>query len=137
MFLKRMTPNLMVRNVKQSLAFYRLIGFEMTDSVPAENGNDLVWASAESEDIEIMFQSIDSMEVDISEFATMKTPTGTFTLFCEVSDVDSLYGTLSAGKAPLIVEPHLKFYGMKEFTVKDPDGYFLTFAERVGQEEQA
>jgi len=33
---------------------------------------------------------------------------------------------------PLVTQ----WYGMREFTIADPDGYVITFAERVGQPDR-
>ena len=35
--------------------------------------------------------------------------------------------------ATIVMPMETKFYGMREFAIEDPDGYVITFAERVPQ----
>jgi len=55
---------------------------------------------------------------------------GTWDVFFWVSDVQSLYDELARRGAvtvyPLVVQP----YGMKEFAVRDPNGYVLGFGQQ-------
>jgi uncharacterized glyoxalase superfamily protein PhnB len=47
--------------------------------------------------------------------------------------VDALHDRLKA--AVKIVMPIVtQFYGLREFAIEDPDGYVITFAERVNAE---
>jgi uncharacterized glyoxalase superfamily protein PhnB len=37
----------------------------------------------------------------------------------------------AAGAVKVVMPIETKFYGMREFAIEDPDGYVITFAERV------
>ncbi|MEW6048963.1 MAG: VOC family protein, partial [Bacillota bacterium] len=64
MALKRLTPNLMVENVADTVEFYeKTLGFTLQQSVP--EGDGLAWASVRSGDVEIMFQSRSSLSREI------------------------------------------------------------------------
>lgn len=54
------------------------------------------------------------------------------TFFIKVKGIDAYYESLK-NKVELGHDMRTTFYGMKEFTVKDLNGYFLTFAEEVAK----
>ncbi|PYR09556.1 MAG: hypothetical protein DMF99_14775 [Acidobacteria bacterium] len=55
-------------------------------------------------------------------------------LFIEVEEVDPLHERLKSKPNVTIVMPIVtQWYGMREFAIADPDGYVITFAQRVEQ----
>ena len=50
----------------------------------------------------------------------------------ELDDVDALYTNITDKKS-IIKEPYITFYGMKEFMVRDINGYLFTFAQKAVQ----
>ena len=54
----------------------------------------------------------------------------TGTLFIEVDGVDALHDRLKPD-VKIVMPIVTQFYGMREFAIEDPDGYLITFAERV------
>ena len=125
---KKLTPNLIVANVERSLAFYTgTLGFERGMTVPEES--PLVFAAVTSGGLEIFFNDAATAVKEYPAFAGK--PLGvTGTLFIEVEGVDALHDRLKP--AVKIVMPIVtQFYGMREFAIEDPDGYVITFAERV------
>lgn len=51
-------------------------------------------------------------------------------LYVTTTDVEGLYGEL--GARPELLEPiSTAFHGMREFTLVDPNGFMLTFGQRV------
>lgn len=127
---KKLTPNIMVEHVNNTVAFYRdTLGFELVTSVPAEGTFD--WAMLKNGAIEIMFQSRASLSGELPRFAG-KAIGGTLTLYIDVADIKSLYANLE-NKVKLIHGMATTFYGAQEFTIEDCNGYILTFAEPVNQ----
>jgi uncharacterized glyoxalase superfamily protein PhnB len=55
---------------------------------------------------------------------------GSWTMFVITDAVDDLHASLS-GKARIVMPLETKFYGMREFAITDPDGFVITFAEKV------
>ena len=127
MKLESLTPNLMVEDVQETINYYHgVLGFDTIDKVP-ENGVDLVWANLKKGDVEIMVQSVESLIEDIPEIRHEKIGGGT-TLFIKMTGVEKLYEDLYEA-ADVVVQMKDTFYGTKEFTIRDVNGYFLTFAE--------
>ena len=129
MKLEKLTPNLMVEDVRQTINYYHgVLAFETVDTVP-ENGEDLVWARLKKGDVEIMIQEEDSLKSDIPEIRHEKIGGGT-TLFIQMTGVEEYYDYLYSS-ADVVVQMKETFYGMKEFTIRDINGYYLTFAEPI------
>lgn len=125
---KKLTPNLLVSDVQRSLAFYRdVLGFEQGLTVPEEP--PFVFGQVTSGSIEIFFNDAAGA---VKEYpALANTPIGTSgTLFIEVEGVQELYRQL-APKVTIVMPLITQWYGMMEFAIADPDGYLITFAERV------
>jgi uncharacterized glyoxalase superfamily protein PhnB len=54
---------------------------------------------------------------------------GTWDAFFWVTDVEALHGELARKGALVVYPPMLQPYGMKEFAVRDPNGYVLGFGQ--------
>ena len=54
----------------------------------------------------------------------------TGTMYIEIAGVDALHDRLKP-TVPIVMPLVTQFYGMREFAIEDPDGYVVTFAERV------
>lgn len=130
----KLTPNLLVADVERSLAFYtNVLGFERGFTVPDQS--PFVFGSVVSGSIEIFFNERETAAKEYPVFAGK--PLGlSGTIFIELQRsqgagaIEPLHDRLKA--AVSIVMPLVKqWYGMKEFAIADPDGYVITFAERV------
>jgi uncharacterized glyoxalase superfamily protein PhnB len=54
---------------------------------------------------------------------------GSFSLYIHVDDIEKLYQKIQQKKITLIQELHKTFYGAREFSIKDMNGYVLYFAQ--------
>jgi len=54
---------------------------------------------------------------------------GTWDVFFWVDDVGALYDELMINGAEIVYAPVIQHYGMKEFAVRDRDGYVLRFGQ--------
>ena len=125
---KKLTPNLLVSNVERSLAFYvDMLGFERGMTVP--DASPLVFASVVSGSVEVFFNDAATAVKEYPGFGGK--PIGaTSTLFIEVEGVDALHARLKS-TVKIVMPIVTQFYGMREFAFEDPDGYVITFAERM------
>jgi uncharacterized glyoxalase superfamily protein PhnB len=124
----KLTPNLLVASVERSLAFYvDTLGFERGMTVP--DASPFAFASVTAGAVEIFFNDAAAAVKEYPGFAGK--PIGaTGTLFIEVEGVDALHDRLQL-RVTIVMPIESKFYGMREFAIEDPDGYVITFAERV------
>jgi uncharacterized glyoxalase superfamily protein PhnB len=124
----KLTPNLLVTSVERSLAYYvNILGFERGMTVP--DASPFVFASVTGGPVEIFFNDAAGAVQEYPGFAGK--PIGaTGTLFIEVKGVDALHDRLKPA-VKVVMPIETKFYGMREFAIEDPDGYVITFAERI------
>jgi len=131
---KKLTPNLIVASVERSLAFYvDVLGFERGMTVPDQS--PFVFASATSGAVEIF---VNDAATAIKEYPAFGgRPLGaTATMFIEMDEggekIDALHDRIKSRvkvTMPLVTQ----FYGMREFAIEDPDGYMITFAQRINK----
>jgi lactoylglutathione lyase len=128
---KALTVNLMVHDVQRSADFYALqFGFETGLTLPGEDG--LTFAIIKRDEVTIMLQSMKSFVEGLPQYAN--TPIGgSVLLYIDVEDVNGVYEKAHANGAEIVVDMHKTFYGTREFTVKDCDGYLVSFAEDVAE----
>lgn len=125
--LTSLTPNLIVSNVEQSVAFYRdTLGFDVETTVP--DVTPYVFAIIASGNVRIF---LNSPEAAVTEYPVLggRPLGGTLTLFIEVTGVRDLYKQLEA-RVTIVMPIEVKWYGQTEFAFADPDGYVITMAER-------
>ena len=129
---RKLTPNLIVENVERSLAFYEgVLGFTRGFTVP--DASPFVFASVVSGGIEIFFNEKATAVKEYPSFAS--TAIGlTGTMYIETTGIDGWHDRLKT-QVPIVMPLVTQFYGMKEFAFADPDGYVITFAERVAADQ--
>ena len=129
---KKLTPNLVVASVERSLAFYAdVLGFERGMTVPEQS--PFVFGSVTGGPVEIFFNDAAAAIKEYPGFGGK--PLGaTGTMFIEMDEsgekIDALHDRIKPRVTvtmPLVTQ----FYGMREFAIEDPDGYVVTFAQRV------
>jgi lactoylglutathione lyase len=125
--LKKLTPNLIVSHVEQSVVFYRdVLGFTVGATVP--EAAPYVFAIVQSGPVEIF---LNAPEPAVAEYRAFKGRPigGTLTLFIEVVDIARAHDSLK-DQVNVVMPLEHKWYGVTEFAFEDPDGYLITFAER-------
>jgi catechol 2,3-dioxygenase-like lactoylglutathione lyase family enzyme len=131
----KLTPNLIVSNVERSLAFYAdTLGFERGMTVPEQAPfvfGAVTNGAANGGGIEIFFNEAGVAVAEYPAFAGK--PIGaTGMLFIEVTEIDALHDRLRP-HVTIVIPIRTQWYGMREFAITDPDGYVITFAQRVPQ----
>jgi catechol 2,3-dioxygenase-like lactoylglutathione lyase family enzyme len=126
--IKKLTPNLIVSSVEQSLSFYEsVLGFARAMTVP-EN-SPFVFASVTSGPVEIFFNDRSTVSKESPQFAGRSMGGGN-TMFVELDGVDAYHSQIK-DRVKIVLPIVTQWYGMREFAIEDPDGYVITFAERV------
>jgi uncharacterized glyoxalase superfamily protein PhnB len=126
----RLTPNLMVENVSETLAWYERV-FDATElgRMPPETEQP-EWAQLEFGDVWLMLQERDSLEADVPGLAGAEMG-GSLTLYIDVNDAEGLFERVSGTDAPVAQELRETEYGRREFAIEDPNGYVLAFGEKL------
>lgn len=129
-------PELSVSNLKNSLNFYKTLGFKIEYQRPE---NKFVFLSM----CEIQFMLQEISEDDKWSLAPLTYPFGNGINFqLEVDSVDNIYANLKNNNYEIAFDIEENWYrqgnkllGNKEFLVQDPDGYLLRFSEDLGEKE--
>ncbi len=133
--MKNVSPNLMVADVNATAQFYaEVFDFQILETVPDMQEPDSgkwQFAIIHSEGVTLMFQNQKTLIDDVPEFADRKIG-GTITLYIEVEDVRSLFEKVKSKIEVIKGGLYETFYGTTEFTMRDPNGYFITFAQGNG-----
>ena len=125
---RKLTPNLIVSSVEQSLSFYeQVLGFTRGMTVP--DHTPFVFASVTSGPVEVFFNDRSTVAKESPQLAG-KSMGGGNTMFIEIDGIDSYHEEINA-RVKIVLPIVTQWYGMREFAIEDPDGYVITFAERV------
>jgi uncharacterized glyoxalase superfamily protein PhnB len=123
--MESLSPNIFVSNIKKTVAFYELLGFKITMSVP-ETGDGLVWAMMVNGSVTIMFQTYESLADELPEIS--RNDGGSLLLYINLKNIKGFFDTVK-DKVTVLKGLETTFYGATEFSIKDNNGYVLTFAE--------
>jgi len=120
--MKKLTPNLIVRRIETSLPFWvDRLGFEKVVEVP--EGNELGFVILRRGNVEVMMQSVVSVEKDVPPIAA---GTHRAVLYLEVDDLAPIRTALRDW--PEVIPERTTPYGAREIIVADPAGHIVFFA---------
>lgn len=119
---KKLTPILLVEHIEPCLSFWvDRLGFEKTAEVP--EGDRLGFVLLAKDGLELMYQSLESAEKDLSGVALQSGGT----LFFEIADLDGVIRAMEG--AEVAVPRRTTFYGSEEIWVREPGGHLIGFAQ--------
>ncbi|MDQ3929957.1 MAG: VOC family protein [Chloroflexota bacterium] len=128
----KIIPELAVSDIEQSLQFYTALGFiKDGEGIVDEQGSQ--WYS-----LALGESALWLIRANVVEDLVESDPRGNgVTIYIGVDDIDALYDKISgAGLMMNIVKPiETMWYGLRQFSMADPDGYILTLNQQVAQPE--
>jgi len=137
---KKLTPDLMVSDVAQTVKFYtEKLGFNLAMLVPEGDkaastelidGKKYVYAMVVRDEVYVMFMQKHVYVEDVIALKGLPIAASA-TLYCDVYNVVELYDSYKQKGVEIVKELSQTWYGMKEFYIKDCNGYILGFAEQV------
>jgi len=122
--MKSIAPNIFVRDINETINYYKQLRFELIATVPEEG--DLVWAMMTCGEVTFMFQSFDSLGEDLPEIS--RQAGGSLLLYIQMEKIRKFHDSI-VNKVDVVKGLEKTFYGATEFSIKDLNGYILTFAE--------
>jgi uncharacterized glyoxalase superfamily protein PhnB len=123
--MESLSPNIFVNDIAATIGFYELLGFKVAMRVP-ESGTDLVWAMMANGSVTIMFQTFSSLADDLPEIS--RVDGGSLLLYINLKNIRAFFEEIK-DKVTVLKGLEATFYGATEFSIKDNNGYVLTFAE--------
>jgi uncharacterized glyoxalase superfamily protein PhnB len=121
-----LAPNLFVKDIRATIEFYKLLGFNLVMSVPAESEDNLVWAMVSSGNVTFMFQTVQSLGDTLPMIS--RQDGGSLLFYIRIQKIRSFFDTIKE-KVNVVHGLQKTFYGATEFSITDPNNYLLTFAE--------
>ena len=121
-----LSPNLFVKDIRATIEFYKLLGFNLIMSVPGDGEGELVWAMVTSGNVAFMFQTFQSLGDTLPQIS--RKDGGSLLFYIKIQQIRTFFGSLQ-GKVPIVKGLEKTFYGATEFVIADPNNYLLTFAE--------
>jgi uncharacterized glyoxalase superfamily protein PhnB len=128
-------PSIRVRDMQKSLDFYtKTLGFQTTDKLTRRDGR-IAHASVGFDSTLIMLSPVEYVRTPQTKEDLAKNKLGVGVEFHfgmnDSKKLDEFFTEVKARGVTVINEPKTEFWGDRIFTVKDPDGYALTFSEHV------
>lgn len=123
--MESLSPNIFTNDMKATVSFYKILGFETTMTVP-ETGDDLVWAMMVKGKVTFMFQTFESLADELPEIS--RNAGGSLLLYINVTEINSFFENIK-DKVSVLKGLEKTFYGATEFSIMDNNNYVLTFAE--------
>jgi catechol 2,3-dioxygenase-like lactoylglutathione lyase family enzyme len=122
MHLQRHTPMLSVLDLKRTIAFYcDELGFQCAQKFGEP---DPVWCYLKRDSVDLMFN-----QPPAAEMADLPLRAKDFQIYYFYPDDIVALHTAWKAKGLAVTELRVTSYGMKEFELRDPDGYWLWFGQ--------
>lgn len=122
MKLETVRPLLAVTSIDDTILFYRnVLGFECIGRMDG-------WASLRKDSVEIMISLPNSHE-------PFDKPTLTGSIYFNATDVDAMWGQVK-DRVQVVYPLENFFYGMREFAIRDNNGYILQFGQEIKDPSQ-
>jgi uncharacterized glyoxalase superfamily protein PhnB len=118
---ERIVPIIHVPNVSATAQWYASIGFEICNLNRECDDGDIDWALLRLGQSDIMLNAGGHPS---------SARRREFDLYTHVDHVDALRNRID-GKAEIVEDLHDTFYGMREFTIRDCNGFWITFGQPV------
>jgi uncharacterized glyoxalase superfamily protein PhnB len=123
--MKSVTPVMFVNEVEPCIHFWKeRFGFEITAEVP--EGQKLGFVILAKDNVQLMYQSWESVRKDVPALATEGVPNGV-SLYVVVDDINQIEMKLQ--DIPKVIPRRDTFYGATEIVVRDPEGHIVCFSQ--------
>lgn len=121
------TPVLYIEEIESCLPFWtERLGFAVVAKV--EDGSRLGFAILGKDDVQIMYQTHESLATDLPQLGKRDQNTS-IVLYLEVDDLDACEKAMKG--VPLVQERRKTFYGATEIAVREPGGNVIMFSHHA------
>lgn len=135
--MNKLTPNLMVADVKETVGFYcDELGFELVMAAPESQDEILqeipadktiVFAIVKNGTVEIMIQQEESFKQDLPALQDVAIG-ASICLYIEMKNLEQFYQKIK-DSVEVVKDFTATWYGMNEFYIRDNSGYIIGFGE--------
>ena len=118
---EQLVTEIVVRDIKRSTDFYRRLGFELL-----RDGGDFVEVTWERHRLFLAEASAFRGVEHVAVPSPAAFPPGNVRVM--VADVDKHWELVNEIGLPIVVPVGDRYYGLRDFTIADPDGFGVRFA---------
>ena len=122
--MESLSPNIFVKDMNATIAFYKTLGFKLVMNVPEQG--DFVWTMMTCGSVSFMFQTFASLGDTLPDISRHEG--GSLLLYIKLKNIRAFFDDIKH-KVTVLQGLEKTFYGATEFSIKDINGYILTFAE--------
>jgi catechol 2,3-dioxygenase-like lactoylglutathione lyase family enzyme len=123
--IEQLVVEIVVRDIKRSTDFYRSLGFELL-----RDGGDFVELTWEDHRLFLAeLSAFPKINEEIELPPPPKFPLANIRVM--VSNVDECWRVANKIGADIVVSVGDRYYGLRDFTLADPDGFGVRFASRL------
>jgi len=122
--MESLSPNIFVKDIDATIAFYKILGFELVMTVPEQG--EFVWAMMTCGSVSFMFQTFASLGDALPDVS--RRDGGSLLMYIKLKNIRVFFDDIK-NKVTVLQGLEKTFYGATEFSVKDINGFILTFAE--------
>ena len=124
--IRKLTPVLIVDSIEPVLPLWQSLGFQRTVEVP--HGEHLGFVILARDNVELMYQSVASVQADEPRVLSGRRAIGANALFIEVESLEAARNALPRD-VEVIEQKRETFYGATEMILRDAAGNIVTLAE--------
>ena len=129
--IQNIRPMLAVNDPDETLDFYeKVLGFKCVGKMAHEEGATPFWFEVRRGDTWMMFTWSEPHEHEPGEEHSHD-PALSGALYINCDDADALYDEIKSAGGKFEQEPTTQPYGMRDFSIQDPNGYLLIFGSQV------
>ena len=122
--MESISPNIFVKNINETINFYKQLGFALTTTVPEEG--DIIFAMMNCGNVVFMFQTFESLGNELPNVSRQNG--GSLLLYIQTTGIKDFFEKIE-DKVKVVKGLEKTFYGATEFSIEDNNGFLLTFAE--------
>lgn len=122
--MESISPNIFVKDINETINFYKQLGFALTTTVPEEG--DIFFAMMSCGNVVFMFQTFESLGNELPNVSRQNG--GSLLLYIQTTGIKDFFEKIE-DKVKVVKGLEKTFYGATEFSIEDNNGFLLTFAE--------
>ena len=127
---EQLVTEIVVRDIRSSVAFYGRLGFELL-----RDGGDFVELTWEEHRLFLAepsaFRDVEHAVLPVSPVFPLAN------VRVMVPDVDRYWGLIHEIGAEIVIPIGDRYYGLRDFTIRDPDGFGVRFASVLQDQRDA
>jgi len=121
---EQLVAEIVVRDIRRSVDFYRRLGFELL-----RDGGDFVELTWENH--RLFLAELSAFRNDVAAVPATPPSFPPANIRVMVPDVDLYWKLADEMRARVIIPIADRYYGLRDFTIADPDGFGIRFASAL------